>query len=182
MSDTPKKRRKKKPEPRDDRKETKGELPPSLDIKKLGRPTDYDPEYCDLVLQMGAEGKSRTQICAGLGIGKTTAQRWEAKYDEFRVALSEAKDLAQAWWEDLGQRNVLNSDLNNTVYVFSMKNRFRDDYTDVHRLEHTGKDGGAIEYSTTSISAARRVAFALGKSLERRKVIDITPNSTEDED
>jgi hypothetical protein len=125
------------------------ELPPCLDVKKLGRPTDYDEYYCDLVIEMGAQGKSKAQMAARLGVSRKTMTEWERVHEEFRNAVKEAQDLALAWWEDAGQVNMTRQGFNATAYIFQMKNRFRDDYRERVDLEHTGKDGGPIETRET---------------------------------
>lgn len=121
------------------------ELPPSLDIKNIGRPSLYDPSYCDLVLELGAEGKSRAQIAAALGVSRQTIENWCDAHPQFLDALKEAKDLELAWWETAGQMNMTRQGFNATAFIFQMKNRFRSDYRDVVANEHTGRDGGPIE-------------------------------------
>lgn len=127
------------------------ELPPALDIKKIGRPSKYDPTYCDLVLELGAEGMSKAQMAACIGVNRDTLQEWSRVHPEFSVALKNATELALAWWETAGQRNMTRQGFNATAYIFQMKNRFRDEYRDVAAMEHTGKDGGPIETKSTSL-------------------------------
>lgn len=148
-------------------------LPVSLDPKKLGRPSTYDPEYCDYVLDMGREGKSRTQIAAGLGVSLTALKDWENAHEEFAVALKESRDLSMAWWENAGQLNLARSGFNAVLYIFQMKSRFRDEYGDVQTVRHTGAAGGAMELNVSGVAQARKVAFALSKALERRKQLKI---------
>ncbi len=53
----------------------------------------------------------------------------------------DAKDLAQAWWEDQGQNGLsMGKDFNATAFIFQMKNRFSDDYRDRHEVESTNKN------------------------------------------
>lgn len=102
-----------------------------------GRPTKYRPEYCDEVLKLGRQGKSKTQIAGHLGVAWSTFQDWEAKHEEFRAAIKEAQRLAQLWWEDLGQRMAQDGTGNATAFIFQMKNRFRDSYRD--KIDHDHK-------------------------------------------
>jgi transcriptional regulator with XRE-family HTH domain len=119
-------------------KQQYAELPPSLDIKKIGRPSKYDPTFCDLALEMGAKGFSRAQIAANLGVSRQTMATWEQLHPQFLDDLKEAKDLALAWWETAGQTNMTRQGFNATAFIFQMKNRFREDYRDVNVNEHTG--------------------------------------------
>lgn len=97
------------------------------------------------MLDLGAEGKSRAQIAASLGVSRDTIHEWSRVHREFSDALRKAKDLELAWWESAGQMNMTRQGFNATAFIFQMKNRFRDDYRDVIANEHTGKDGGPIE-------------------------------------
>jgi hypothetical protein len=109
-------------------------LPPSLDIRKVGRPSKYDPSFCDLVIELGAQGKSKTQIAANLGIDRDTLAEWAKTHVEFSGAVKRAQQLAQAWWEDLGQMNMTRKGFNQVAFIFQMKNRFHDDYKDKHEI------------------------------------------------
>jgi transcriptional regulator with XRE-family HTH domain len=129
-------KREKKPETP---KQPFAELPPSLDIRKVGRPSKYDPSYCELVLDLGADGKSRAQIAAALGINRDTLSEWCKKHAEFSGAIKSAQDLALAWWENAGQFNMTRQGFNATAFIFQVKNRFREDYRDASEI--TGKDG-----------------------------------------
>lgn len=106
-----------------------------------GRPSTYRPEYCELVVELGSEGKSRTQIAAKLGTTRETLSQWSKTHPEFSVALKVSKEYEQAWWEEMGQMGLsMGKSFNATAFIFQMKNRFRADYTDVHRLEHSGDE------------------------------------------
>jgi hypothetical protein len=110
------------------------QLPPSLDIRKVGRPSKYDPSFCDLVIELGAQGKSKAQLAASIGVSRETVDLWAKVHPEFSDSLKWAKDLALAWWEDLGQMNICRVGFNATGFIFQMKNRFKDDYKDRHEV------------------------------------------------
>lgn len=102
-----------------------------------GRPSKYKPEFCETVRKLGAQGRSYTQMARDLGVAKSTMQDWEAAHPNFRVALKEAREAAQAWWEDLGMEMAQTGTGNPTAFIFQMKNRFRDDYRD--KIDHAHK-------------------------------------------
>jgi hypothetical protein len=110
-----------------------------------GRPTDYDPAYCDDVLDYGEQGKSRAWIAATIGVSRQTLHNWEAANPQFLDAMTRARDLAQKWWEDAGQVGISADKFNGSVWSRSMAARFPDDWREVTRQEQTGKDGGPIE-------------------------------------
>lgn len=163
-------KRKPKRQKADKPKQPFAELPPSLDIRKVGRPSKYDASFCDLVLELGAEGKSKAQIAAAIGVSRDTLHEWSKQHAEFSDALKSANDLALSWWENAGQINMTRQGFNATAYIFQMKNRFREDYRDVQDHQLTGKNGGPIETKELGdIEAAQRVAYMLGRAIERQR-------------
>lgn len=102
-----------------------------MEKPKPGRPTDYDPAYCERVIKLGAEGKSKGQIARSLETSRVTLDAWAKRHPEFLYALTRAKELELALWEDKGQGSF-----NATAFIFQMKNRFRNDYRDRHDHEH----------------------------------------------
>jgi hypothetical protein len=53
------------------------------------------------VLALGAEGLSRVEIAAALGLGETELAALEAERPAFVAAMRRARVLEQAWWEAL---------------------------------------------------------------------------------
>ena len=109
--------------------------------KKPGRPTDYLPEYCDKVIELGRLGKSKAQIASELDVARMTLDNWANAHPEFLDALTRARDLAQAWFEDMGQNGLLMPGFNASLWAKQVSCRFRDEYTDQSKTELTGKDG-----------------------------------------
>lgn len=110
-----------------------------------GRPTDYRPEYCERVLELGQEGKSHAQMAAALGVSRMSLYRWAEAHPEFRDAITHARDLAQAWWEDKGQDGLVMPGFNSSLWAKSVSARFPDDYTERQKRELTGANGGPVE-------------------------------------
>lgn len=105
--------------------------------RKRGRPTKYDPAFCEQVIELGEQGKSRTQIARTLGVVRQTLTDWEASHPEFSDAMSIAEEFSQAWWEDRGQEGIsMGKDFNGFVFSFQMKNRFRNQYSDKVEVKH----------------------------------------------
>lgn len=95
-----------------------------------GRPTLYDPAYCERVVELGMEGKSRAQIASALGVAKATIQNWEAAHPEFLAAMTHARDEAQAWWEGMGQAGLTMQGFNASLWAKNVSCRFREDYSE----------------------------------------------------
>ena len=114
-----------------------------------GRPTDYDPKYCDLVIELASQGKSKAQMAATIGVTRKTMWTWAQQYPEFLNAFELAEELCQQWWENIGQTYLVNTkdgdSLNTGLWARSMAARFPKDYTDRTKHEVTGKDEGPIQ-------------------------------------
>ena len=114
-----------------------------------GRPTDYDPKYCDLVIELASQGKSKAQMAATIGVTRKTMWTWAQQYPEFLNAFELAEELCQQWWENIGQTYLVNTkdgdSLNTGLWARSMAARFPKDYTDRTKHEVTGKDDGPIQ-------------------------------------
>ena len=124
-------------------------------MAKTGRPSKYNPDFCDKVIALGREGKSPVQIAVALGVPRTTMLSWADEHDEFSTALTRAKELEQDWGETAGQQGMFADKFNAAVWKKSMEARFRQDYTD--RQELSGPNGGAIEVTRIELVPAAPV-------------------------
>ncbi|MFC0282414.1 hypothetical protein ACFFJB_14740 [Camelimonas abortus] len=124
------------------------------DKPKGGRPTEYRPEYCERVIQLGREGASKAEMAHALGVSRNTLDNWAEANPEFLSAVKEAVSLAQGWWESEGRKATfgLVPGFNATAFIFNMKNRFPDDWREKTQQEISGPNGGAIP-----ITAVERV-------------------------
>jgi hypothetical protein len=102
-----------------------------------GRPTSYKPEYCDRIVEMGAYGASKAEMCADIGISRQTYDDWKAAHPEFLEADKKAVELSQGWWEQQGRVATFGGTdgFNATSYIFNMKNRFPGDWRDKKEVD-----------------------------------------------
>ena len=80
-------------------------------------------------------------MAANMGVARQTVDNWARDYPEFLDAITVAMVHAQAWWEDLGQNNVISvtgQSLNSGVYTKSMAARFPEDWREKTSTELTG--------------------------------------------
>ena len=69
-----------------------------------GRPTDYKPEYCDRVIQLGKEGASIVEMACEIGVDRKTLEKiWPEAHEEFFQAFTYARQWSQVWWERKGR-------------------------------------------------------------------------------
>jgi hypothetical protein len=103
-----------------------------------GRPSTYDPAYCEQVIALGKQGKSPEQISAAIDVPRSTMQLWGETHPEFLAALTRAKELELDWWENTAQSALFADKFQAAVWSKSMAARFRDKYTDKVQQEHSG--------------------------------------------
>jgi transposase len=104
---------------------------PKQIIMAGGRPSDYKIQFCEQIIEFGKEGMSKTEMCLELNICKQTMANWCEEHPEFLEAVKKAVDYSQGWWEKQGRRATFNSEgFNSTSYIFNMKNRFKEDWSD----------------------------------------------------
>lgn len=93
---------------------------------------DYKPEYCEIASKVLAGGESLAAVCAELDICRATLYRWRDAFPDFANALNRGLQKAQRDWERLGREGIQGDrdKFSATPWIFTMKNRFRDDYAD----------------------------------------------------
>jgi transposase len=116
--------------------------------RPVGRPSTYDPAYCEQVIELGKLGKSIEQIAAFLGVGTKTIYNWKDEHPEFLHALDISKDFEQAWWEDQAHAYMVETKegpkLNASLWSRSMAARFPKKYREQTKTEITGADGAPL--------------------------------------
>lgn len=102
----------------------------------------YKPEMNDIILELMSQGASQFEVSVELGIAKSTLYNWldedhPSFCPEFKKVIAQGNIAGQAWWEkQLRQAAVgTNKDANATLMIFNMKNRFKDDWSDVQKVE-----------------------------------------------
>jgi len=115
-------------------------------VKRLvGRPTKYDPMYCDEVVDLGAQGYGPTAIAHQLGVLRENLIQWTEKYPEFARAMKLARQAEQFWWEEAGRSGLYLERFNSAVWKTSMQARFREEYTERKVTELVGEGGGPVQ-------------------------------------
>lgn len=118
------------------------------ELRPVGRPSLYDPSYCDKVVELGALGKSVEQISSNLGVSCRVLYDWRDRYPEFLRAMDEAKEAEQTWWEEQAQIYMLEHKdgpkLNASIWSRSMAARFPKKYRESVKQEITGENGAPL--------------------------------------
>ena len=116
--------------------------------RPVGRPSKYDPKFCDEVIALGKIGKSVEAIGAILGVGTKTLYNWRDQHEDFLHALDMAKEFELQWWEDIAQTHMIENKesdkINATIWSRSMAARFPKKYREQVKQEITGADGAPL--------------------------------------
>jgi transposase len=116
--------------------------------RSVGRPSQYDPLYCERVIELGKLGKSVEQIAAQIGVGTKTMYNWRDEHPEFLHAMDIAKELELDWWENIAQSMMVedkdSAKLNSSIWSRSMAARFPKKYRESTKTEITGADGAPL--------------------------------------
>lgn len=111
-----------------------------------GRPTLYDPAYCEVVVETMRNGGSLMSVAANLDVARSTLNVWMEQFPEFSEAVSRGKALCARKWEEIAIRNAETGMGNATLTVFGLKNMARDEWKDKQEVEHTGEGGGPVAF------------------------------------
>lgn len=104
---------------------------------------------CEQVIELGDDGKSRTQIAAELDIHPRLLAHWEEAHEDFRHALELSRVKSMAHWEMLAQTHMIEipggPKVNTGLWSRSMAARFPEHYRENSKVEVVGKNDGAIQ-------------------------------------
>lgn len=103
-----------------------------------GRPSLYDPAYCERVVEFLADGYSLTAFAGEIGVCRDTISEWCKVHPEFSAAVKVALAKASRWWEDRNRSIASGGDGNAVSTIFGLKNRAPADWRDKQEVEHSG--------------------------------------------
>ncbi len=91
---------------------------------KVGRPSDYKPEYAQRALELLYNGASKVQLCREFMVHRDTIDHWENTIKEFSDAVECGCGYSEGYWIGMGHDNLNNKDFNTRLYELNMMNRF----------------------------------------------------------
>ena len=136
----------------------KPEQPPKVPAGPGGRPSEYKPEYCELVQEHMAQGYSLTAFAGSIKVGRETVYGWIAQHREFSDAVARARPARTLWLE----RKLLSSrkGAETTAAIFALRNAQPDEWRDVKHTETMHL------HAIAQLSDAQLNAIAAGQALE----------------
>jgi hypothetical protein len=130
-----------------------------------GRPSDYRPEYCDLVTEKARElGLSLTAFAGVIGVAQSTIYEWIKVHSEFSEACSRAQSARVLWWELKLGRSRKGAEV--TASIFALKNAAPTEWRDVRHTEHSHK------LDAVTLTDAQLYAIASGAHAGDASVFD----------
>jgi len=123
----------------------------------LGRPTSYKPEYCQLLIQHMEKGYSFESFAGLVGVSKQTIYDWCEANPNFLDSKKKAFEKNRLFWEEQGidglfsetefdskGKPVKSRSINSTLWIFQMKNRFKEEWREKQEIQHEGHIGTSI--------------------------------------
>ena len=107
----------------------------------VGRPSKYDPKYCDIAVEFLRDGYSVTALAGKIGVARSTVFKWAEENEQFSDALKTGQALAALFWEDRLRDVAMTGEGNATAAIFGVKNRSREEWRDKHEVDHSSTDG-----------------------------------------
>ena len=95
-------------------------------FNKKGRPSKYDPKYCDKVVSLLSKGYSKEATAGKLGISRDTLYEWCQIHEDFSDSIKTGEAKSRYYWEKIGMDGMLGKvkGFRPVVWIFIMKNRF----------------------------------------------------------
>lgn len=115
----------------------------SNEKKGRGRPrveTYLDPEWYNIIIESGREGKHITDFLIKLGISWDTHYELIKRNTKYSEALKEYNKLCEQWWYDRAHEAVASGQsnkFNQRLWLQIVKNKFRDNWKDEKQLDVT---------------------------------------------
>lgn len=105
-----------------------------------GRPSKYNPVYCNEVVEFCGQGYSLTAFAGEIGVARSTINEWMDQHEEFSEAVKIAKAKCARWWEDCNKKvaKTGGGQGSATACVFGLKNMAPDDWRDKQEVSLTG--------------------------------------------
>jgi hypothetical protein len=103
-----------------------------------GRPTKYDPAYCDQIIEHMKDGASITSFAAEIDVARSTINEWIAAHPDFSEACARAKAKCAAWWEKTNRNLAATGTGNQGACKLGLTNMAPDDWRDKSEVEHSG--------------------------------------------
>lgn len=123
-------------------------------MSKIGRPREYDPAICEIVLEELSKGKSQRAVSGVIGIVPDTWYRWIREYPDFSYAVRLGCSRGLNTYEE-GMIEAMNGKkpkFKENIAMFMLSRRFSDIYGEKteQKQEITVESFQIVEYEEDS--------------------------------
>lgn len=114
------------------------------ETRPVGRPSKYDPAFCEALIEFMGKGYSLTAFAGEIGVARSTINEWMAEHHEF----SEATRVGQAKRTRALETTLLAGESGPKVtgHIFALKNADPEGWKDKVQQELSGPEGGPIPF------------------------------------
>lgn len=111
----------------------------AVESRGPGRPTSYDPSYCDLVIEDARVGFSLSAFAGGIMVSRQTITDWRKAHPEFDAACATAKVVRARFLEGgMMERDIPAPAMN--ARKFALVNCAEEDWRSESTIKHVGGD------------------------------------------
>lgn len=103
--------------------------PPRTATYTTGRPTNYRPEYCEILIELMSQGKTVAGVCSALNTHREVLWSWLKDHPAFYNAYKEGMEKAEEYWAEMGAQNIFSGNgFNDRIWKFWMacRHQWRD--------------------------------------------------------
>lgn len=110
-----------------------------------GRPSKYDPKYCEMLMEHMKDGLSFLSFAGVVGICFDTLYEWEKQHPEFSEAKKRGVAMSLVWDEKLLNKGTLGQQrgYNAAAHKWKMTNRYK--WSDRSEVEYKTADKMSLE-------------------------------------
>jgi hypothetical protein len=109
-----------------------------------GRPSKYDPSYCEQVVKVMGEGLSLTAFAGRIGVDRDTIQEWRSVHPAFSLACKKGQAKRTEYLEiGMLERDMPGPAVN--ARRFALANADPIEWREKQSLEHSGPNGAPIQ-------------------------------------
>lgn len=107
---------------------------------KVGRPTKYTPEMCNLVIEGGKLGYSVAELASECDVSIQTLYEWSGVHPDFSESFTRAQHEAEAFWARRIREGLSKapSEFQGPANMKYMAQRFQERWSDKRHIEHSG--------------------------------------------
>lgn len=104
----------------------------------MGRPSKYDPAFCELAETTLAMGYSETVLAGEIGVCLDTITEWKNVHADFSASVKLGRAKGARVWEDRLSKVAEAGGGNATAVIFALKNRNPAEWRDKTETEVSG--------------------------------------------